>query len=351
MNDRPLEDLKTGEAIQYELKDWFVKDRSVYKESDDYKEIQWTVHNDKEGECYLLRSEEKKEGGFEYVWVFTKPVNINAVEYKSLSDKWEFFKENDFMAEPPKELKFDNMFFTYEAETSGEAQDDEGLMVTKLTWDYYDPSGAFNLAIEVWKEEDRDYPEAYLGLVIEPYKVKILPREKTRFIKRASKKFNLAVLGYGAFGALILWTSGVPLDLIIAFSIPAASLALLVVRYGMPWLYLASFSVWAVMAAFFIITNLGASYWVVASTGVILASLTARLSNLIPLKEDNADYPIIAITGLLPALWIYSFIMYFKFAPGPHTAGQLFMACILPAFASGICYAVNYFLRNLYAQR
>ena len=350
MNNKPLEDLKKGEAIQYDLKDWFVKDRSVYKESDDYKEIQWTVYNDKEGERYLIRSEEKKENGFEYIWVFTKPIDINAVEYKAPSGQFEFLKESDFVASPPKELQFDSTIFTYTGETTGEAKDDEGLMVTKLTWDYYDPSGARNLAIEIWKEEDRDYPEAYLGLVIEPYKITILPKEKARSIKHAQAKFNSKIFGYGAFGIMLLWMSGVPLDVCIALSVPATALYLIIVMYGLPWLYLASFSVWAAMIALFIFTKFSGSYWLIMSVGIFLASMIARLSNLIPLKEDNPDYSLIAITGLLPILWIYSFIMYFRFAPGPHTIGQLLITCLLPAIASGICYAINYYLGNLYVR-
>ena len=346
LNKSP-EKLKKGDAINYNGIDWTITDRSIYKGSKDYQEVQWTLYNQNVGERYLVRSEENKGGSYEYIWVFTKPFNIEVVEYESPSGTWALFKEDEFVDTPPSRIKYDNIIFIFEGETSGKAKDDDGLMVKKLTWDYYDSSGKRNLAIEVWKEQDRDYPEAYDGIVIEPVNIRILQSKEAQSMRRSLMSWQKEI-GWSSGIVLFLFMSGVPLDVGVAFAVPIVSIYMVVTRYATVRLCIASILVWLAIAVLVFFTHFSAPYWLMAGYGIVLIMVVSRLTALTDIEGDGSNYSLISFSGLLPALWIYSFIMYFKFAPGPHSAGQFLITCILPLLPVLVGYALSSFLENQY---
>lgn len=348
--DKLPEQLKKGDAINYDQTDWLVTDRSVYKESDDYREVQCTLYNAKQGERYLVRSEGKTDKGIEYTWVFTRAISIRPIQFKSATGDWLHLDKKHFVSAPPNELKRNDILFHFMGETSGKAKDDDGNMVTKLTWDYYDATGKQNLAIEIWKEEDGDYPEAYDGTVIDPHSIRILQPGAARRLRRNPAPWQQNVL-YGLAVALVVWLNGVPMDICIAVGIPVLVVYLVTALRGVGWwLWWASAVVWMAMIILCMVKGSGTSYWVIAAWGVALATICARTIALLAPEADRGDYSLISFTGLLPALWLYSFFTYFKFAPGPHSAGQFLTACLLPSIPTAICYCANLALENMYVE-
>ena len=184
---KPLEDLKKGDCLRYRQTDWFVFCREIYKETEAYQETQWTLVAKGNIAVYLIRSEEKKETGLECIWVLTKQIPLDTLQYEPSPGTWLPLFEEPFVSAAPRSLRLGSTIVNFEGETSGLARDDEGLTVTKLTWDYYDDTKTRNIAIEVWKESDRDYPEAYDGAVVQASDFEILPEEVRRVVLRKGK--------------------------------------------------------------------------------------------------------------------------------------------------------------------
>jgi len=331
--------------------DWFVSTRETYKESEDYQEIQWTLVAKGKATIYLIRSEEKKEAGLECVWVLTKQIPLNSVQHQSVPENWQPLFEEPFVSAPPQAVKLGPTLFNFDGETSCRAKDDEGLLVTKLTWDYYDDTRTRNVVIEVWKESDRDYPEAYEGTVVQTSEFEILPEEKRRAVLRKVKpagKGLLPALWTFVFIGLFLFLSGVPLDYLIAGIVPVFAIVVLVQEASLFWSLVAGLMWIALAGMFFFMDRIQASFWGVALGALAVSILVPRIvASARPDLAEGANGPIL-FTNLLPPLWIYSFFIYFKCAPGPHEAFQLITACLLPVAITSIVYLITRRFQNAF---
>lgn len=353
-----LEDMTAGSVVRYMGVEWAVSDKSVCRESADYCETEWTLHADEQGEAYLLKSEEKKEQGLEEIWVFTRDAVLSAVLLEKAPGEWRSFEELDMPSEPPKTVKFYEESFAFEGVTSGRAVDDEGDTVTKVTWDYYSGDRTRNLAIEIWKEPDRDYPEAYDGKIVDPSAFEILDKKADVSRWSASggglsglfsgKELELGDLprasGMMLMFAFMLVSSGVPMDYMFAFCVPLLVIGVMVTAKLPLWLYLSSLCVWAGMAALTWYTGFKLSFWLITAFCAALSLLPPRL--FAPRSSDAGRYGRVALYGVFPALWIYSFLEYFLYAPGPRGAHHFVAACILPAAAAGFCALLNAILEK-----
>lgn len=341
---KPLEQLQRGDGVYYNHTEWYVVDREIYKESDAYQEIQWTLHNKEADVRYLVRSEEKKGQDTEYIWVITKAIDIESVEYEPSPGKPTYFQEDEFVKEPPQTIKFDGVTFEFEGRTTGKAKDDDGNLVTKLTWDYYDESKKRNLAIEIWKESDRDYPEAYDGIVVDPSEFQVVYHEAVGKISGGSSDLLTFWKAYGWISATVFFI-GIPFDCYLLISVPVFLAIVMLQMYSWPW-RLAALGTWIVLGSIFFLTGGKASFWIIASCCVIAATVIPRLIIASFPKEDSGAYSSLAFTGLLPPLWVYSSVMYFYFAPRPHTPGLVLITCELPLFVAAVCYGLNYLLEQ-----
>ena len=322
---------------------WRVTEKNVCKEASSYSEVQWTLESDSNGEAYLLKTEEKTTEGDKVSWVFTRGTGLGGVHFEKKPGEWIAFKELDMPSSPPKTVKFVNDYFSFDGETSGEAVDDEGDTVTKVTWDYYSTDRRRNLAIEIWKEPDRDYPEAYDGKVVEPSAFTV---QEAKFqvyggARRAGGSFLSEELGKNLFvaamAAFVATTAGLPMDYVLFFGVPAGILIVMAARRPPPWLYLSSACVWAGVGALVRYKGFGLSFWYLTA---FCAALSLVLPRLIAASFSGlaaGRYYRVAVYGVLPALWVYSFLEYFRYAPGPRAFYQVFAACLLPLAAAGLC--------------
>jgi hypothetical protein len=233
-------------------------------------------------------------------------------------------------------------------QSSGRAKDDDGKMVPKDTWDYYDSSGKRNVAIEIWKEADRDYPEAYDGKVIDTSTIKLFsPAENiiaAAKIKPAkSVHFGSGlVLGIMAFFAFM---SGMPFDILLTLSVPGICLYVMFFQYNSLFWVAVFGATWLLFSALILFIWHGvASYWVVMLVLLIISVFVIKtIGSYYPDAKEKIT-PTIFAAVFLPGTWTYSFYMYFMYAPGPHNFNQLMVTCLLPVFLTGILFLINWAL-------
>ena len=345
---KALEDLRKGDCVRHEQTDWFVAGRDVCKESEDYQETQWTLTAKNRTTLYLICSEEKKDSGLEVIWILTQQILLASVQYQASPDQWKPFSETHFIASAPTAVRLNQMVMNFDGETSGLAKDDEGQTVTKVTWDYYDDRRIKNVAIEIWKEPDRDYPEAYEGTVVQPSEFEVLSTEARRAVIHKVKPMTKEASGVfwtvGGVG-LFMFISGFPFDHLLAGIIPVLAIIILVQAASAYWGLVAGVT-WLTLGALALISNVtGVSFWGVAFAALAVSVLVPRLASL--LRPDFAEEGsgMIFFATLLPPLWIYSFFVYFKFAPGPHEFYQLVAACTLPVAITAVAYLASRFFR------
>lgn len=334
-----LEDLRAGDWVRWDSRDWEVTDRDTYRESSDYFETQWELQPLSGPTHYLVRSQEKKPDGVEEVWVCTKQTAIGGVQVEAKSGGWRSLKGKDSMAAAPAKVKFDGLEFSLDGQSEGRAEDDEGNTVDKLTWDYYDPGRARNLAIEVWKEPDADYYEAYDGRVVRPSDLTpIAPRVSSR---RQGASVGEAA-GYAvaaAFACLfivplaggVLTALDVGAEYLLALLLPAACVYLAFVTGAHQGLLISSL-ISSVPAAVLLLKfrGLGASYWEYAFYGVLLGPAVVETASRFFGGIRASDKSSSAGNATLLMLFILSFAHYIKAAPRPHNSSGLLAACVLP---------------------
>ncbi|OGS11437.1 MAG: hypothetical protein A2234_04935 [Elusimicrobia bacterium RIFOXYA2_FULL_58_8] len=334
-----LEDIDTGNVLSYQGAEWTVSEKRVCEQSGSYLEVQWTLQGSPGGEAYLLETEEKGDAGATVAWVFTRQTLLESILFEKTPGQWANFKELDMPASAPASVKFVNQYFSFEGETSVQAEDDEGDMVPKLTWDYFSADRKRNLAIEIWKEPDRDYPEAYDGIVVDPSTFTILGKKARVFAGAAFVSGDEAKAGFGAVGIIgfIGITNGLPVDYFFSFGPAAGVLALMMLRRPPRHVIIFSAVVWAAVAALVWFNGFGLSFWYLTAvcSGLCLV-LTRLLAALVTGREPGRYYQV-ALFGAFPALWVYSFLEYLVYAPGPRAFYQFAAAFILPLAATGLC--------------
>ena len=347
----PLAQIKRGNAVCYRQEDWVVTDKTSYKVSSNYQETQWTLASRKKNILYLLRADEIKNGVTNSTWILTHQIKIKEIEYDSGQGERKSFKEEDFVGAPPKTMIYQKVSFDFDGENTGKAKDDDGRMVNKVTWDYYDSSRKRNLAIEIWKESDRDYPEAYDGLVVDPSEFEVHPYHIASRLARAHFQWkDLLIAGLpGFFLLFFLSCSGIPFDCCLAASIPVVLIVFFHARRSRFWIIISAL-VWAAIFAIILLLGARATYWSITVLAIMAASVIPRLVVSRFPNAQEEDTAMIAFTGLLPALWVYSFWMYFQFAPGPHDFSQICTAAVLPLLPAALCYFVNHFLDIFYGK-
>lgn len=345
-----LEGMKRGDWVRWGGLDWEVTDRNVYRESAEYEETQWELE-DGSSTRYLVRSEEKKPGGTEVVWVCTVQTGVRRIEYHTPGGQLERLREKNALDAPPPKVLFDGVVYSLDGETEGKAVDDEGNNVTKLTWDYYDATRRRNLAIEVWKCPDADYFEVYDGTVTSPSefsRVQTPPRRAPRFNSEAvghlvvavfAMIFFLPIVG-GAMGAFDVGAEYLLALLVPGLAVGAAAAAR---ANGVSLSAACAAGVFA-GAALVNFRGLGHGYWTYAAYAVCLGAACAEVLARSVGGVTRADKAFAAGCSSLLALFIVSLAHYVQFAPRPHNIGMLFAACLLPALPAAALFAAYLFL-------
>lgn len=348
-----LEELRKGDWVSWDSRDWEVTDRDTYRESSDYLETQWELQPQSGPPNYLVRSQEKKAAGTEEVWVCTKLVPVSGVKLLTPSGELRAFREKDSLAQAPAKVRFRDAEFSLDGQTSGRAEDDDGNTVDKLTWDYYDPGRTRNLAIEVWREPDADYYEAYDGRVVRPSDfTRIAPRPGRR---RHSGPGAAGPVGYAAAAAFaclffvplaggILTAFNVGAEYLLALLVPAFCVYMSLATGAHQGLLLSSLAAALAGAVLVLkVRGLGASYWEYALYGALAGPAIVEAVSRLFGGIRASDKPGSAGNASLLLLFIVSFAHYIKAAPRPHNSSGLLAACALPALPALVVYLAYYF--------
>ncbi len=347
-----LEDMRVGDWVRWDSRDWEVTDRDVYRGSADYGETQWELSPGYGSPYYLVRSLENKDGGTEEIWICTKETGIGGVQYLSPSGDWINFKEQDSLQTPPGRARYGEVELSLDGETKGRAEDDEGSTVTKLTWDYFDSTRRRNIAIEVWKESDADYYEAYDGRVVSRSEFQPIPPRAGASRNYGSLGDAVGYLVAAAFAACfilplaggILTACDVGAEYLLALLLPVICIYLSYLM-GVHRALLSAALAASLGAALLLIKfrGLGGSYWEYALYGVLagpaITETAARLFGGIRPSDKSAS----AGNATLLLLFMISFAHYIEFAPRPHNPSGLLAACVLPGLPALLVFIVYAF--------
>ncbi|HAH30965.1 MAG TPA: hypothetical protein DCL44_01475 [Elusimicrobia bacterium] len=343
-----LEELRVGDWVRWGGSEWEVTDRNTYAKSGAYNEIHWKLEPDMGQERYLVMSKEDKGASVEEICVCTREAVISDVEYKAQSGQWQAFRETDSLSEAPATIRFKNLEFNLQGETSGTDEDDDGNTVTTLTWDYYDSSHSRNIAIEIWKEPDADYFEAYDGNVTKPSDFELLPPRAATITKSFIKESVPAVILFlfsCAFAlpllAGILNVCNIGGEYVFACAIPVLFILIAGTLASSRNLLGAALAA-AIITAMLLIKfrGLGASYWEYSLYGAIAGPALASIMGTLFPGAGRWDKPLAAANATMLLLWIISFAHYITSAPQPHNPGVLFAACALPLAPAALVLAL-----------
>lgn len=333
---KKLEDMGLGDWVRWNSRDWEVTDRDVYQGSSDYTEVQWELSPDGGEERYLVLARGNKDGRTEETWVCTVQTSVGGVEYRAGAGEWRAFREQDSLPEPPALVRMGGTEFALDGETKGTAEDDEGDTVVKLTWDYYDKSRRRNLAMEIWKEPDADYYEAYDGLVVRPAEFNFLPPRPRRGAKIGELAGHLVAIAFASLfivpiagGVLNVFDVGA--EYLLAALVPGLLIYLACMR-GVHGALLGA-ALPAAFAAGVIavkLRGLGAPYWEYALYGLLAGPALAEAASRFFPAARWSDKATAAACATLIFLYLISFSHYAGYAPHPHNMSGLMAACALP---------------------
>ena len=346
---RKLEDTRVGDWVRWNSREWEVTDRDGFRESSEYSETQWELTPKSGAAHYLVRSQEQKAGGLEEVWVCTTRTGIGTVQFCKPSGEWRAFREKDSMPTPPERARYEGVELSLDGKSEVRAEDDDGNTVPKFTWDYYDPERKRNIAIEIWREPDADYYEAYQGVIVRPIDFEPLPpRASARKSMGGGETIaSLAVAAaFAAFffvplGGAVLTACDVGAEYLLALLLPAVFVGYSFLKGAHRSLLYSSLAGSLAAAIFLLeVRGLGGSYWEYAVYGVLAgAAITEGASRLFG-GVRSSDKAFSAGNAALLLLFIVSFAHYIKAAPRPHNGSGLLAACVLPVLPALLVYLV-----------
>ncbi|MDO8803406.1 MAG: DUF4178 domain-containing protein [Elusimicrobiota bacterium] len=349
---RKLEDMRVGDWVRWDSRDWEVTDRDGYRESADYSETQWELAPRSGAAYYLVRSQEQKADGLEEVWVCTTQTGISTVEFRKDSGGWRAFKEKDSLLAPPGQARYQGVEFSLDGKSEVRAEDDDGNTVPKFTWDYYDQDRKRNIAIEIWREPDADYYEAYQGVVVRPSDFEPLPPRASVSRGRVNGETagSLAVAAaFAAFffvplGGAVMTACNVGAEYLLALLLPAAFVGFSFLRGAHRGLLYSSLAGSLALAIILLrLRGLGGSYWEYAVYGVLAGSVITEGASRLFGGIRTSDKAMSAGNAALLLLFIVSFAHYIKVAPRPHNGSGLLAACVLPVLPALLVYFIYVF--------
>ncbi|MBW4522879.1 MAG: DUF4178 domain-containing protein [Scytolyngbya sp. HA4215-MV1] len=145
-----LRQLRDGDRVQYHGIQWQVKDYSTYTDHG-YETEEWLLTAQTGKEYYLLREVDPAHQLTPIQWYIAEELQDPCL-YDPHSARDVTLDLADAMRHyqsPYPELQLFNRVYQFESQTAGDYESD-GSTLTRITWDYWDPSHLWNLALEAW---------------------------------------------------------------------------------------------------------------------------------------------------------------------------------------------------------
>ncbi|MBI3455751.1 MAG: DUF4178 domain-containing protein [Candidatus Rokubacteria bacterium] len=357
-------DPRVGQTLRFDGREWEVTDHSSYWDAEGYRVSEWCCESE-DTEAYLLK--EVKEGE-PTRWFFTRRIPGDAVTLPG-GEGLPAWLERHRGAAPPAGLAYEGRSYGYAETTEGIYEDEPGERVRKATWEYWDAAHARNLAVERWEDGRAD---CYHGAYIEPGQVTLLSGSSASeasgvpgamsFGATALRAASDAAVRRGAVSAGARATTHAPRLGENPFLVAAVVLPLAYVLpffLGRPFdeglavaLPIAALGGWAPAlirapaaggAAVLGLPVLAALFWYFPplTSAVGLALLLGAPAAVAWVGRAPAG-----TRGRLPAIYAAAFVValpalvlglyhYFRFAPVPHSLGQLVLALGPAALGGG----------------
>ncbi|NJM75193.1 MAG: DUF4178 domain-containing protein [Acaryochloridaceae cyanobacterium RU_4_10] len=146
-----LQDLKEGDRITYHGVRWQVCDRSTYKDDKGYTTQEWLLKSTTGKEYYLLQETDPSNSEGSVQWYLAEelqhPTLLNPETQEDVLTR--IPERMKLRATPYPALQLFNRSYQFESQTDGTYNAD-GETRQRITWDYWDKSHLWNLALEGW---------------------------------------------------------------------------------------------------------------------------------------------------------------------------------------------------------
>jgi hypothetical protein len=145
-----------------------------------------------------------------------------------------------------------------------------------------------------------------------------------------------------------IWIFAGPFDYFLSWSIPFFLVMRLMISYiPLTWFI----SLCAAIISSIILTMYSDMFWTMGIVYLWGAVLIFRWLLSFLKRMENERLGFLSWSGILPAIWIYSFYLYFWYAPSPHEFYQWMAACVLPLMVSGTCFIIIHLTEALWLNR
>jgi hypothetical protein len=161
-----LQQLRPGDRVNYSGVQWHVKDYSTYYDPKGYETTEWLLRSPTGKQYYLLREFDPQNPDHLVSWylaeeirdpyILTPNASINLVD-----GLWQYMQDGN---SPYPELQMFNRLYEFESQTKGTYEEGD-RETSRLTWDYWDKSHLWNLAIEAWQNREL---HVYSTKVVDP---------------------------------------------------------------------------------------------------------------------------------------------------------------------------------------
>jgi hypothetical protein len=148
-----LRQLRKGNLFKYHGVQWQVKGYSTYTDSDGYETEEWLLTSQTGKQYYLMREIDSDDGNTKTSWFLAEELQHPTI-YQPGDPKDVLLTLPEAMRShktPYPELQVFNRVYQFESQTEGEYKAD-GEVSYRITWDYWDKTHLWNLALEAWKD-------------------------------------------------------------------------------------------------------------------------------------------------------------------------------------------------------
>jgi hypothetical protein len=148
-----IEQARAGDRVQYRGVDWWVVDYSTYTDRHGYETQEWLLRSQTGQDYYLLREVDPQNPTTLVHWYLAEELRQPSIFEPNSSDElsgslWRDMKDD---TTPYPALQVQNRTYYFESKTQGSYQGEEGE-TSRITWDYWDRSREWNLALEAWRD-------------------------------------------------------------------------------------------------------------------------------------------------------------------------------------------------------
>jgi hypothetical protein len=161
-----LQKLRSGNRLKYDRRIWQVHSFSTYTDPAGYKTSEWLIKMDVQAEragtprrtekaFYLLREVDPQQAD-KVNWYLSEEVTTPMIQQppnaeNCLPNLLQLFQSQ---AEPVRDLKAFYRNYFFESDTTGDYREN-GIVSPRRTWDYWDATHQWNLALEYWLKESK----------------------------------------------------------------------------------------------------------------------------------------------------------------------------------------------------